>query len=98
MSATIINYDSDEATAAWSGPTSSASFNFFGRLGVPGSGGRCPTCSSIIYSRRHELCSVCGGHLPEKCRFTTQEARRVESLFVAERSRHRAWLRKVSSP
>jgi hypothetical protein len=94
MSATIITYQTDEQMAAWD-TGRAAKLNLFTRLGGAESGRRCPSCSSIVYSRRHELCSVCGEHLPASCRFTAWEARRVESLFETERTRHRAWLRKV---
>ena len=96
MSATIITYQTDEQMAAWD-TGRPARLNLFTRLGGSGSDRRCPSCNSIVYSRRHELCSVCGEHLPASCRFTDREARRVESLFETERTRHRAWLRKLSA-
>jgi predicted nucleic acid-binding Zn ribbon protein len=56
----------------------------------------CPSCDSIIYSRRHRLCGVCGQVLPEDCRFTATEAETVEMLLKSERERHRAWLKKTT--
>src|SRR5881394_232753 len=56
----------------------------------------CPSCDSIVYSRRHRLCGVCGHALPEECRFTAPEAESVEMLMRAERQRHRTWLKKTT--
>ncbi|MFO1499044.1 MAG: hypothetical protein U1G07_11735 [Verrucomicrobiota bacterium] len=53
---------------------------------------RCPECKSIIYSRRHKLCSVCAEPLPEQLLFSTTEAERVEQLLRNEQSRHRKWM------
>jgi len=57
----------------------------------------CPSCDSIVYSRRHRLCGVCGEALPEGCRFTAAEAENVEMLLRTERLRHRAWLKKATA-
>ena len=57
----------------------------------------CPSCDSIVYSRRHRLCGVCGQALPEDCLFTATEAESVEMLLRTERQRHRAWLKKTTS-
>jgi hypothetical protein len=95
MSATIIECLPDEQVTAWNTLSQWRNPKFLDRVGGQGPAARCPACNSIVYSRRHELCSVCGEHLPQKCRFTNWEARRVESLFETERSRHRAWLRKA---
>jgi predicted nucleic acid-binding Zn ribbon protein len=56
----------------------------------------CPSCDSIVYSRRHTLCGVCGHALPEDCRFTAPEAESVEMLLRAERQRHRTWMKKTT--
>lgn len=56
---------------------------------------RCPVCRAVIYSRRHQICSVCGELLPEEVRFDEAQARRVQQLFEAERQRHRAWMKKA---
>ena len=57
----------------------------------------CPSCDSIVYSRRHSLCGVCGHALPEDCRFTATEAESVAMLLRTERQRHRAWLKKTTA-
>jgi hypothetical protein len=55
---------------------------------------RCPACNSIIYSRRHRLCGVCGSSLPEDRLFTPTEAKAVTRLLSVEKQRHRQWLSK----
>ena len=57
----------------------------------------CPACDSIVYSRRHRLCGVCGQLLPEACLFTATEVEKVEMLLRTERQRHRAWLKKTTA-
>ena len=57
----------------------------------------CPSCDSIVYSRRHRLCGVCGQLLPEACLFTAAEAEIVATLLSTERQRHRAWLKKTTA-
>jgi len=57
----------------------------------------CPSCDSIVYSRRHRLCGVCGQALPEDCLFTATEAESVEMLLRTERQRHRAWLKRTTT-
>jgi hypothetical protein len=57
----------------------------------------CPSCDSIVYSRRHRLCGVCGCALPEHCRFTATESESVEMLLRIEGQRHRAWLKKTTT-
>jgi hypothetical protein len=56
---------------------------------------RCPSCHSIIYSRRHQLCGVCSRPLPSEYLFTESEAARIEGLLSAERQRHQRWLSKA---
>src|SRR3954467_3379798 len=96
MATAIKNYEVDEGTVT---PLLPAGFRIrcdvSPRLKSADRDCRCPSCGSIVYSRRHEICSVCGEHLPESCRFTQREARRIESLFETERARHRGWLRKL---
>jgi predicted nucleic acid-binding Zn ribbon protein len=70
--------------------------NSFISIGVKPRERHCPSCDSIVYSRRHRLCGVCGHALPEDCRFTASEARSVEMLLRTERQRHRAWLKKTT--
>jgi hypothetical protein len=56
------------------------------------SGHRCPSCRSIVYSRRHRLCGVCSQPLPEQLLFSVSEAKRIKALMQFERARHRKWL------
>ncbi len=53
---------------------------------------RCPACDSILYSRRHRLCGVCGAGLPEELLFSVAEAFRVQALVRTEQEKHRAWM------
>ena len=39
---------------------------------------KCPSCGSVIYSRRNVLCGVCGQRLPDWVRFTPAERELVE--------------------
>jgi predicted nucleic acid-binding Zn ribbon protein len=57
----------------------------------------CPSCDSIVYSRRHRLCGVCGEPLPKNCLFTPTEAESVELVLKTEQQRHRAWLKKTAA-
>jgi len=57
---------------------------------------RCPLCNSIVYSRRHKRCGVCGEDLPESCLFSFAQAKNVEYALEEERQRHRVWLRKAN--
>ena len=59
---------------------------------------RCPSCGSVVYSRRHRLCGACSQPLPEEFLFSATESRRIESLMEAERRRHREWLAKSFRP
>ena len=70
--------------------------NPYFNIGIKPRAGHCPACDSIIYSRRHRLCGVCGQALPADCRFTAIEAERVEVLLRTERQRHRAWLKRTA--
>src|SRR5437867_9692752 len=65
------------------------------RLGIRLSEKRCPSCDSIIYSRRHNRCGVCERELPVNFLFTSDEAEKVDVLLRTERERHRAWLTRV---
>src|SRR2546428_9935460 len=65
------------------------------RIGVCLREQRCPSCNSVVYSRRHSRCGVCEGVLPGSLLFTSEEAERVDALLRTERQRHRAWLRRV---
>src|SRR5262245_9163296 len=66
------------------------------RIGVRTHAHHCPSCDSIVYSRRHRLCGVCGEALPPDCLFTATEAESVEMLMRIERQRHKAWLKKTT--
>lgn len=92
MSATISN-------SRWNGylqsrPATSGNPGMFTRVGVEPRAMHCPSCNSIVYSRRHRRCGACGENLPDDCLFTGGEARNVEMLMRAERERHRVWLEK----
>ena len=69
----------------------------FPGIGVSTRERHCPSCDSIVYSRRHKLCGVCGLALPEDCLFSATEAESVEMLLRTERQRHRAWLKKTTT-
>src|SRR6266404_8259542 len=62
------------------------------RIGVPLGEQRCPSCNSIIYTRRHGRCGVCERVLPASFLFTNEEAETINLLLRTERQRHRAWL------
>src|SRR5258706_3176895 len=49
-----------------------------GRIGVRQRAKRCPSCGSIIYSRRHSQCGVCEQVLPERMLFNSVEAQKVD--------------------
>src|SRR2546426_12231784 len=67
------------------------------RIGVRLREQRCPSCDSIVYSRRHSRCGVCEQALPESFLFTSEEVEKVDALLRTERQRHRAWLMRVES-
>jgi hypothetical protein len=57
---------------------------------------RCPECHSILYTRRHKLCGVCGNELPEQFLFSPAEASRLNELLRTEQQRHRAWMNRMA--
>jgi len=67
------------------------------RFGVERAEHRCPSCNSPVYSRRHQICGICGDKLPMECQFTLAEAGRVDALMRLERERHRQWLRRTAA-
>jgi len=67
------------------------------RIGVRLREQRCPSCNSVVYTRRHNRCGVCEQALPASVLFTSDEAEKVDSLLSAERQRHRAWLKRVGA-
>ena len=40
----------------------------------------CPSCGSVIYSRRGKLCGVCSAPLPEELRITGEQAEKIGKL------------------
>src|SRR5213075_1738194 len=67
------------------------------RIGVHLREQRCPSCNSVVYTRRHNRCGVCEQVLPESFLFTSDEAERVKSLLRVERQRHQVWLKKAGT-
>jgi hypothetical protein len=67
------------------------------RIGVPLREQHCPSCNSIVYSRRQSQCGVCEQALPEGLLFSRAEAERVDVLLRTERERHRVWLMRVEA-
>ena len=67
------------------------------RIGVGQRSERCPSCNSIIYSRRNSRCGVCERILPESFLFNTTEVEKVDALLKTERERHRAWLMRIEA-
>lgn len=67
------------------------------RIGVRLREQRCPSCNSIVYTRRHYRCGVCERALPESLLFTSDEAEKVNLLLRNERQRHKAWLTRVEA-
>lgn len=98
MSATISNSRWDDLMKEPTAPVVSNSRNPFVRFGVQTQERHCPSCRSIVYTRRHGLCGACGESLPEDCRFTAAEAQNVAMLVRTERQRHREWLKKTETP
>ena len=67
------------------------------RIGVRLREQRCPSCNSVLYTRRHNRCGVCEQVLPGSLLFTKDEAEKVDALLRTERQRHRAWLMRVEA-
>ena len=97
MSAATLNIRWNDRAGEQPLPISREPSNAFPDSGVGTRERHCPLCDSIVYSRRHRLCGVCGGVLPEDCLFTATEAENVEMLIRIERQRHRAWLKKTTA-
>lgn len=89
-------------TLVWDEPVESANFAFTIRsvaesrlvrqITPANRPAHCPECHSIIYSRRHRLCGVCGLPLPVELLFSPSESARVERLLRGEQTRHRKWM------
>ena len=95
MSASISNSRWNDLMKEQTPPVVSNNRNLFARFGVQPQERHCPSCDSIVYTRRHRLCGACGGVLPKDCLFTDSEAESVAMLMTTERQRHRAWLKKM---
>ncbi len=57
---------------------------------------KCPTCGSIVYSRRNLLCGVCGERLPSELLFTPEQREAVERDLQALKQREREMRRRES--
>jgi hypothetical protein len=53
---------------------------------------KCPSCDSIVYSRKSRFCGVCGENLPATFQFSQAERATVATLLQTERTKHRQWL------
>ena len=94
MSAATLTIRWDDCDRDQAVPVVPGGRNVFSNIAVDPRQLHCPSCGSIVYTRRHRLCGVCDQALPEDCRFTPTEAASVENLLRTERQRHRAWLKK----
>ena len=95
MSATIlkIRWSDDEYTRLPSIPVAGDFLS--SRIGVLLREQHCPSCNSILYSRRQSRCGVCEQVLPQRLLFTSAEADKVDVLLRTERQRHKAWLTRI---
>jgi len=92
MNASTITFQRD-VTSGSEVPTMPFDGRFLSsRIGVSLSELHCPSCDSIIYSRRHGRCGVCEQKLPEKFLFNSDEAEKIDALLTVERQRHKTWL------
>jgi hypothetical protein len=95
MRAAILNirWSDDEGTGQ---PSVASGSDFLSsRIGVPLREQHCPSCNSIIYSRRQSRCGVCEQVLPERLLFSSAEAKKVDVLLTTERQRHKAWVMRI---
>ena len=97
MSAATLNIRWNDRAGEQPLPISREPSNAFPDSGVGTRERHCPSCDSIVYSRRHRLCGVCGQVLPADCLFTATEAENVEMLLRTDRHRHRAWLKRMTA-
>src|ERR1043166_8954296 len=67
------------------------------RIGVRLREQHCPSCHSILYSRRQSRCGVCEQLLPARLRFSPADAEKVAVVLRTERQRHRAWLMRAEA-
>src|SRR5256885_11848986 len=78
-------------------PISHGRDNSLPSIGIGPRERHCPSCESIVYSRRQRLCGVCGQVLPADCLFTATASENVEMLLRTDRHRHRAWLKRMTA-
>ena len=97
MSAAILNIRWNDRAEEQALPISHGGKIPFPSVGLGRRVRHCPACDSIVYSRRHKLCGVCGQLLPVACLFTAAEAENVATLLRIEQQRHRAWLKKSTA-
>jgi len=97
MSAATLNIRWTDCDRNQSLPVVLGGQNPYFNVGIQPRERHCPSCDSIVYSRRHRLCGACGEALPKDCLFTATEAENVEMLLRTERQRHRAWLKKTTA-
>ena len=95
MSATISDSRLGDLAKGQAIPVVFNNKNLFCRISVQAQERRCPTCDSIVYSRRHSRCGVCEQVLPTNCLFDPDESAKVDVLLRTERQRHKAWLTKI---
>ena len=55
---------------------------------------KCPSCGSIIYSRRNVLCGVCGERLPAELLFTPEQRQAVEHELEVLKAREKEMRRR----
>jgi len=97
MSAATLTIRRGEQFGSATPPASFDRHFLSSRIGVRLREQRCPSCDSIVYSRRHSQCGVCERALPVSFLFTDDEAEKVEVLLKTERQRHRAWLTRIEA-
>lgn len=51
---------------------------------------KCPDCGSVIYSRKHVLCGVCGKRLPDSLLFTPEDRAMVDQQMEDLKRREQA--------
>jgi len=98
MSATISRFQFDAVEKGQAPPVVTDNRSLFCRFGVQTQERHCPSCDSVVYTRRHRWCGVCEQVLPTNCLFDIDEAEKVDVLLRMERQRHRAWLMRIEEP
>ena len=59
---------------------------------------KCPACGSIIYSRRHVLCGVCGERLPEELLFPVEQREKIAAELKETNGRRKTTLAAEAEP